>query len=261
MLEELGMTDCNPKSTPLPVGIVLSENDCPKTEEDRHYMIDKPYRGTLGKLNWGAGGTRPDFIYSTGVLSRYQSNPGPAHWKAMLHMVAYVKGTLDYSITYHRGIPITPITYVDASYADDFDTRRSTAGYGVWMAGGLVSWSSKRQPTVALSTTEAEYMSMTRAIQQVTWMYAFLDEVGLPQELPFTIFGDNAPAIALTKNTKGHARAKHIDVRYHYIRERVSKGDALVEHAPSDKNLADIFTKQLPRSTHQHLSREIGLTV
>jgi hypothetical protein len=260
MLEQFGMADCNPKSTPLPVGITLSESDCPSTDTDRAYMKDKPYREVLGKFNWGANGTRPDLDYGSGVLSRYQSNPGPAHWKAMLHMMAYIKGTLHYSITYHRGIPISPVTYVDASYADDFDTRRSTAGYGVWMAGGLVSWSSKRQPTVALSTTEAEYMSMTRAAQQVTWMYAFLDEVGLPQEHPFTIFGDNAPAIALTKNTKGHARAKHIDVRYHYIREHVNEGRILVEHVPSDKNLADIFTKQLPRVTHHRLCREIGLT-
>jgi hypothetical protein len=261
MLEQFGMADCNPKTTPLPIGIVLSENDCPTTDADKAYMKDKPYREVLGKFNWGANGTRPDLDYGSGVLSRYQSNPGPAHWKAMVHMMGYIKGTLDYSITYHSGIPISPVTYVDASYADDFDTRRSTAGYGVWMAGGLVSWSSKRQPTVALSTTEAEYMSMTRAVQQVTWMYAFLDEVGLPQEHPFTIFGDNAPAIALTKNTKGHARAKHIDVRYHYIRERVNEGHVLIEHVPSDKNLADIFTKQLPRVTHQHLCREIGLTI
>jgi hypothetical protein len=261
MLEEFGMADCNPKSTPLPAGIILSESDCPTTEEDRRYMADKPYRPLLGKLNWGAGGTRSDIIYGTGVLSRFQSNPGPAHWKAMLHMVAYIKGTLDYSITYYRGVSVKPVTYVDASYADDYDTRRSTAGYGVWMAGGLVSWSSKRQPTVALSTTEAEYMSMTRAAQQVTWMYAFLDEVGLPQELPFTIHGDNAPAIALTKNTKGHARAKHIDVRYHYIREAVSQGRALIEHVPSEQNLADIFTKSLPRTVHQHLCQQIGLAL
>jgi hypothetical protein len=260
VLVEFGMADCNPKPTPLPIGIVLSESDCPTTDEDKAYMKDKPYRRALGKVHWGAGGTRPDLVYGSGVLSRYQSNPGPAHWKALLHMLAYIKGTIDYSITYHRGTPITPITYVDASYADDFDTRRSTAGYGVWMAGGLVSWSSKRQPTVALSTTEAEYMSMTRAVQQVIWMHSFLNEVGLPQELPFTIYGDNTPAIALTKNTKGHARAKHIDVRYHYIRERVNDGHLQIEHVPSDKNLADIFTKQLPRVTHQYLSREIGLT-
>ena len=224
-------------------------------------MRNKPYRSILGKINWGANGTRSDLIQSTSVLSRYQDNPGPAHWKAMLHLMAYIKGTLDYSITYHRGVSITPITYVDASFADDFDTRRSTAGYGVWMAGGLVSWSSKRQPTVALSTTEAEYMSMTRAVQQVMWMYAFLDEVGLPQKYPFVVYGDNAPAIALTKNTKGHARAKHIDVRYHYIREHVTDGSVTIEHVPSDKNLADIFTKQLPQALHHRMVREIGLTV
>lgn len=146
MLEQFGMADCNPKTTPLPVGIQLSENNCPTTNTDREYMKDKPYRKVLGKINWGANGTRPNLDYGSGILSRYQSNPGPAHRKAMLHMMAYIKGTLDYSITCHRGVPISPVTYVDASYVDDFDTQRSTARYGTWMAGGLFSWSSKDNP-------------------------------------------------------------------------------------------------------------------
>lgn len=175
--------------------------------------------------------------------------------------MVYIKGTLNFSITYHHGIPLTPVIYVDASYADDFDTRQSTVGYGIWMAGGLVSWSSKYQPTVVLSTTEAEYMSMTCAVQQVTWMYAFLDEVDLLQELPFTIYSDNALAIALTKNTKGHACTKHINIHYHYIHECINKGHIMVEHIPSDKNLADIFTKQLPYVTHQYMYKEISITV
>lgn len=242
MLEEFGMADCNPKATPLPIGLILSEKDCPTMDEDCRYMVDKPFCTALGKMNWGAGGTRPDIAYATGVLSHYQSNPGPAHWKAMVHLMAYIKGTLDFSLTYHCSIPISPVTYVDTSYADDFDTHRSTAGYGIWMAGGLVLLSSKRQPTIALSTTEAEYMSMMCTAQQMTWMYAFLDKVGLPQEYPFTIFSDNMPAIALTKNTKGHTHAKHIDMCYHYICEHITEGQARIEHVPSDKNLADIFT-------------------
>lgn len=125
------MADCNAKPTSLPVGIILGEKDCPTTEDDRKYMVDKPYHKVLGKLNWGAGGIWLDIIYGIGVLSHFQSNPRPNHWKAMLHMMAYIKGMLDFSITYYCSTSIKPITYIDASYADDFDTRQSTAGYSV----------------------------------------------------------------------------------------------------------------------------------
>lgn len=168
------MLHCNAKSTPLPSGTILSESDTPKTDEDRHYMNDKPYREALGSCMWAQVATRPDIAYALSVLARFQANPGPAHWKAMLHLLAYLKGTLNYKITYHRGGSLDPIGFVDADYAGDIDTRRSTSGYVFTIAGGPVSWSAKRQATVALSTTEAEYMALTRAAQQALWMFSFM---------------------------------------------------------------------------------------
>lgn len=259
VLERFGMQDCNAKSTPLPTGIILSESDSPKTEEDRHYMKDKPYREALGSCMWAQVATRPDIAFALSVLSRFQANPGPAHWKAMLHLLAYLKGTISYKITYYKGGSLDPIGFVDADYAGDTDTRRSTSGYLFTVAGGPVSWSSKRQATVALSTTEAEYMALTRAAQQALWMYSFMSEVGLKRELPAVLHGDNAASIALTLNTKGHARAKHIDIRHHYIRERVAEGEIQLVQIPSEENLADIFTKPLPRVTHQKLIRALKL--
>jgi hypothetical protein len=259
ILERFGMSHCNAKSTPLPSGITLCESDSPKTDDDRHYMKDKPYREALGSCMWAQVATRPDITYALSVLARFQANPGPAHWKAMLHLLAYLKGTLDYRITYHRGGSIDPIGYVDADYAGDLDTRRSTSGYVFLVAGGPVSWSAKRQATVALSTTEAEYMALTRAAQQALWMYSFMSEVGLKLEFPAILHGDNAASIALTLNTKGHARAKHIDIRHHYIRERVAGGEVELVQIPSEENLADVFTKPLPRVTHQKLIRALKL--
>ena len=127
------------------------------------------------------------------------------------------------------------------------------------LAGGPVSWSSKLQPVVALSTTEAEYMSLTRGAQQALWMFSFMREVGLEQEFPAILYGDNSAAIALTKNTKGHARAKHIDVRYHYIRERVAANELQVIQVPSAENLADILTKPLGRVAHENIIRLLNL--
>ena len=259
VLERFGMLHCNTKSTPLPSGATLSESDSPKTDEDRHYMKDKPYREALGSCMWAQVATRPDIAYALSVLARFQTNPGPAHWKAMLHLLAYLKGTLHYKITYQRGGNIDPIGFVDADYAGDIDMRRSTSGYVFTMASGPVSWSAKRQATVALSTTEAEYMALTRAAQQALWMFSFMSEVGLTRTFPAILHGDNAASIALTLNTKGHARAKHIDIRHHYIRERVAEGEIGLVQIPSEENLADIFTKPLPRVIHQKLVRALKL--
>lgn len=263
VLERFNMTNCNPRYTPLPSGIVLTNDMSPKNEAERAFMSNKPYRQLLGALMWAQAATRPDLSFAVNLLARFQSNPGPAHWKAILHVLAYVKGTLDYQILYSRdlGGAIKPIGYVDSDYGGDLDTRRSTSGYIFMMAGGPVSWSSKRQQTVALSTTEAEYMAMTRGSQQALWMHNFLVEVDLTQPLPAKLMVDNDSSIALAQSTKGHARAKHIDIRHHYIRERVQEGDIEVHHIPSAENIADICTKSLPRAAHDYLVSLMGLKV
>lgn len=127
------------------------------------------------------------------------------------------------------------------------------------MAGGPVSWSSKRQQTVALSTTEAEYMGITRGSQQSVWMYSFMDEIGLPQKTPGPLRGNNLGSISLTRNTKGHSRVKHINIRHHYVRERVEKGDIEVTHIPSTENIADILTKPLVHAAHHSHVLKLGL--
>ena len=141
------------------------------------------------------------------LLARFQSDPGPTHWKALLHVLTYIKGTLDYRIVYSKGSGVSakPDRYVDADYGGDLNTRRSTSGYMFMMASGPVSWSSKRQQTVSLSTTEAEYIAMTRGSQQSLWMHNFLAKIGFEQPLPANLCVDNNSSIALTQLTKGHA--------------------------------------------------------
>lgn len=127
------------------------------------------------------------------------------------------------------------------------------------MAGGAVSWSSKRQNTVALSTMEAEYMAMTRGAQQGLWMHNALVEIDLPQSLPVHLYADNDSSIALAKSTKGHSRAKHIDICHHYICKQVHEGDITISHIPSSENITDLFTKPLPQATHEYLVGLLGL--
>lgn len=259
MLERFSFCTSNTQNTPLPAGLVLTESQSPQTEEDRKFMLNKPFRKALGSLMWAQAATCPDLSFAVSLLAQFQSSPGPAHWKALAHVMQYVNGTLDYQITYRRGAPIKLVGYVDVDFGGDLDMRRSTGRYLFTMAGGAVSWSSKCQPTVALSTTEAEYMALTRGAQQAMWMHNWLLNIDLTQTFLAILHIDNLPALSLAQCTKGHARAKHIDIHHHYIRERVKQGEIEVIHIPSIQNPADLFTKPLGRINHSHLINLLGL--
>jgi hypothetical protein len=253
VLNRFNLNGVTPRNVPLPVGLILDSNMSPKTDSERRAMNDKPYRSVLGSVMWGQLATRPDLSFAVSLLSRFQSNPGLDHWNSLLHVIGYIKNTLDYGLTYSRDSDLSPIAYVDADYGGCRDTRCSTSGYVFMMAGGAVAWSSKRQTTVALSTVEAEYVAMSRCAQQMIWMQNWLAEVKIDYTLPGLIKGDNRGAIALTKNTRDHGKVKHIDIQHHYIRELLQAGVIVMEQVSSADNLADIFTKPLPRDHHHRL--------
>jgi hypothetical protein len=246
-LNRFHMNDAKPRSTPLPPGLNLSAEDMPKTKEETHDMKNVPYRKAWGSLMWLQVATWPDLSYAVNMLSRFANNPGRAHWDAMKHTLGYLKGTLDYSISYSRNSSLQPYGYVNADFAGENDGRRSTEGHIFFVGGGLISWASKRQETVALSTVEAEYMVFTRAIQQAIWISKFMNEVKLAQKIPVNVFADNTGAIANTQNYKNHNRTKHIDIKYHFTKEKVASGEIGFMYIPSSNNLADILTKPLAR--------------
>jgi hypothetical protein len=231
----------------------------PSTPEERAEMVGKPYRPLLGSVMWGQLATRPDLSFAVSILTRFQTNPGIEHWCALLHVLGYIRFTLDYALVYSRDVPLTPIGYGDANYAGCLDTRHLTSGYVFVMAGAPVCWSSKHQATVALSTVEAEYIVLTRAAQQQKWMYGWMAEVGLRQELPGTVYCDNRGAVDLTKNTKSHSKVKHIDIRHHFVRELVQKGELKVDFIRGTENPADLFTKPLPRDAHHCYLAELSI--
>jgi hypothetical protein len=193
------------------------------------------------------------------LLSRFANNPGQKHWDALKHTLAYLKGTVDYGITYRYGESLRPFGYVDADYAGDIDGSRSTEGHIFFVVGGPVSWASKHQETVALSTVEAEYTAFTQASQQAMWISKFLDEVALKQEFPTSILTDNQGAIANKVNYKNHHRTKHIRVKYHFVKERVEAGEVSFTYIPLAGNLADILTKPLSREAVILACKSIGL--
>jgi hypothetical protein len=262
VLERYGMVDCDPKLTPLPVGVLVVASKDALSDADRAFMADKPYREAVGSLAHATNTTRPDLAYSVGCLASCVKNPQPEHWKFTQHVLTYVKGTLNYKITYRRGggSGIKPIGWVDANFAVDLVTCRSTSGEVFLMLGGPVSWSAKKQATVALSTVEAEYVALTRGLKQAMWMYSFLEELQMPQERPAILHCDNSGAVTLANDTKGHACIKHIDIREHYIRECIADGDVQILHTDLANNLANLFTKVLPHDAHLALVRALGLT-
>jgi hypothetical protein len=139
VLNRFDLSHITPRNTPLPVGIVLDNEMSPKTDSERREMKDKPYRAILGSVMWGQLATRPDLSFSVSLLARFQSNPGKDHWNGLMHVIGYIKNTLDYGLTYSRDFELSPSAFADADYGGCRDTRRSTSGFVFTMAGGAAS--------------------------------------------------------------------------------------------------------------------------
>jgi len=193
------------------------------------------------------------------LLSRFAHNPGKPHWNAARHVLAYIKGTMSHSITYKADSDLTPIGYVDSDFTGCKDTRWSTEGNIFIVAGGPISWESKRQETVTLSMVEAEYMGFSRVTTQALWISKYLSEIGLPMSKPITIFADNNGSISHSLNNKNHCRTKHIDVQHHFVKDQVKLGNINFQYIPSANNIADLFTKPLPREKIHQFTEKLCL--
>jgi hypothetical protein len=226
ILSRFGFDSCSPVSTPLNPGVKLSKDQCPKTKSEVEEMRSVPYAHAVGSLMYLAVSTRPDIAYSVGVLARFSSNPGLQHWAAVKHLFRYLKGTLDYRLTYAPD-PSSPslfTTFSDADHGGCRDTGRSTGAYIVKMGTGAVSWSSKLQSIVALSTTEAEYVAACSAGTEIMWLRNLFTEIGLDlSSTSSPLLIDNQSALSVAKNPEHHGRMKQLDLRYYWLRDEVEK--------------------------------------
>ena len=248
--------------TPLSSGFEFTGEDCPSTARDREEMAQLPYRSLVGALMYIMIGTRPDISFAVGCLSRYLINPGKRHWDQALRVLNYLRGTRDLVISYsqHSTNGLTLRGFSDSDWAGEKDGSRSTSGY-VWMlSGGPVSWKSRLQPIVALSSTEAEYITVTAAAQEGIWLRRVMGELGFEQVGATDLAVDNEGAIALSENPQAHPRTKHIRLRYHFIRQYVQEGVIKPYYVSTHDNIADIFTKNLPKDRFLELRRIMGLT-
>ena len=215
VLERFNMKDAKSVISPLAGHHKLNSKQCPTSKKEKEEMRKVPYQSVVGSLMYAMVCTRPDIAYAVGVVSRFMTNPGKAHWEAVKWILRYLKGTSTSCLCFGSGDPVLQ-GYTNADYAGDKDRRKSTSGYLMTYAGGAVSWQSRLQKCVSTSTTEAEYIAAVDAGKEVLWMKNFLQELGMKQE-KYVLFCDSQSAIHLAKNSSYHSRTKHIDVRYHWI--------------------------------------------
>ncbi|GJR94831.1 retrovirus-related pol polyprotein from transposon TNT 1-94 [Tanacetum coccineum] len=236
----------NGKSVSVPLGahFKVSLKDCPSNDWDMERMSKVPYANDVGSLMYLMVCTRPDIVYAISIMSRYLSNPGKNHWEAVKWILKYLKGTADVGLVYGRdqGKHVDVDGFMDADYAKDPDKGRSITGYVFMVHDCVVSWKATLQHVVALSTTEVEYMTLTEAVKESIWRKGLLIELGVNLMLVI-VNCNNQSAIHLLRNEMFHERTKHINVRYHFIREIVEYKEIGVAKIGTKDNAADAFTK------------------
>ncbi|KAJ3568720.1 hypothetical protein NP233_g5535 [Leucocoprinus birnbaumii] len=218
-----------------------------------------PYRSLVGSMMYIASGSRPDVAYAVSKLAQFLDCYRDAHWDAALRVARYLYTTKDMKLWLGGENPNRLIGFSDSSYADCPDTRRSSMGYCFSLGSGVVSWSSRKQKTVSSSTTEAKYIAAGEATRESIWLRTHLNERKQPCDGATIIFCDNNGAITLTKDPIHHARNKHIDVRHHFIRERVENQEVDIWRVSSEDNIADIMTKPLVGANFERLRDGLGV--
>ncbi|KAM6597770.1 hypothetical protein CsatA_008294 [Cannabis sativa] len=219
---------------------------------EKEEMEEIPYAMALGCLVYVMVSTRPDIAHALSIFSRFMSNPGINHWRALKWLLRYLRGTSDIGLTYKRvSEKVTLKGYIDVDYASSKDTRRSTTSYVFQTNGDCISWKSQLQSVVALSTTEAEFMATTEAFKEAIWLQGILKELKLLVGKA-RVYSDSQSSVHLCKNPVYHEKTKHIDIdRLFWIREKIEEVIEL-EKVKSKENLADIGTKVLPVSKFKH---------
>jgi hypothetical protein len=236
------MHGSKPVKVPIPIGVKLYEDQCPKTHQEEEDMSHVLYASAVGSLMYAMVCTRLDIAHAVGVLSRYMSKPWKYHWTIVKTVFSFLRGTTNYGLFY-QGIPrldrvVDIHGFVDVVWAGDLDCRRSTSGYVFNLFGGAISWMRKRQVVVALSTIEAEYMEATHASKEVVCLQRLCSGIGLVQKV-VRLDCDSRSAIFLAKNLAYHSKTKHIDVQYHFVRKMVEEKKVLLEKVDTLNNVAN----------------------
>ncbi|KAJ8576495.1 hypothetical protein ON010_g2714 [Phytophthora cinnamomi] len=260
ILEKFAHLTARGKDTPMEHKLRLSVSQCPQSDDEKDVMKKVPYRQAIGSLMYLAIGTRPDIAAAVGAVSSYNENPGEAHWVAVMRIFRYLRKTLHYGIWY-RGGNISLEGFCDADWANCVDTRRSVTGYVFLMNGGAISWRSKKQPTVAASTAEAEYISLSEATKEILWLRMIFADLKLRYVIDrgIRLHVDNQGAIAIAKNQETSQRSKHIDVRFRFVHEHVDKEEMILTYHKTEEMTVDTLTKALDRVKFEKFRTAMGI--
>ena len=204
---------------------------------------------------------QPDFTFAVNIVATLSEKPAKEHWASVKRIFRYLKGTVNYGLQYSSDASEDCVGFCDADWAGDTNDRKSTSGYTFQKNGASDSWRSKKQPRVALSTAEAEYIALSAAVQEALWMKQLLVDLNVNTETPMTIYEDNQAVISVSKNPQFHGRAKHIDIKCHFVRDQVEKGTINVVYCPTSNMGADLFTKGLPKGQFTQAILNISITM
>ncbi|KAD3336127.1 hypothetical protein E3N88_31646 [Mikania micrantha] len=252
VLKVAGMLNCNPTKWPMDSKLQLTKDE--KGKE----VNSTEFRRIIGSLRYLTH-TRPDLSYSVGVVSRFMQDPKESHLAAMKQILRYLKGTTSYGLKYYKGGDGQLVGYSDSSYGTDLEDIRGTTGMVFYYSGNLITWASQKQQTVALSSCEAEFMVATSAACQALWLRNLISDLINKEPQRVQLLVDNESAIALMKNPVFHGRSKHIDTKFHFIRECVEREQISVKHVSGEFQKADLLTKALPRIRFHDMRRLTGV--
>lgn len=238
ILERFRMKDCNPVLTPMEVGCKLSR----KTDEES--PTSEPFREALGAVMYLMLASRPDICFAIGYLSRFQDCATDVHWNHLKRVLRYLRGTSKMKLVYKQSDSEPLVGYADADWANDAYDRKSTSGYLFQVFGNTVLWSSKKQGLVTTSTTEAEYVAAASASMEAIWLTKIFADLHVDPKIPVKIYEDNVGCIYVAKNPETK-RSKHIDVKFHFLRDRVWRKEIKLVGIESKNQVADVFTKSL----------------
>ncbi|OUC43997.1 integrase core domain protein [Trichinella nativa] len=257
ILEKFRMMNSKPVETQIDASGKLSAELFPRTEAEKAEMQNMPYRSLVGSLMYLSVSTRPDIAFAVSLLSQFNENYGSQHWTGAKRVLRYLKKTASYRLRFHRNSGAL-MGFSDADWGGNSDDRRSYTGYVFKFGNAAISWESRKQRTVALSSTEAEYMALSEACKEAMHLKRMIEEItGLCKSV--VLQSDNQSALKLAKNPAFHAGTKHIDIRYHFIREAAERKDVELRYLPTEQMVADVLTKGLFKPKHEKCISDIGL--
>ena len=245
VLGNFGMELAKSVGTPMGTHFELRAATDIELRDQAEAMKKIPYQSAVGSLMYSMICTRPDMAFAVGLVCRYMSKPIKMHWQAVKWLLRYLKGSIKIRLVFRGEGEFVVRGYCDADYAGDADKRRSTTGMVFTVGGNPVSWRSSLQKVVALSSTESEYIALSEASREAVWLKGFVSELGFSQEA-VKIYCDSQSAIALAKNAVCHERTKHVQTKYHFVRDLIADEWVRVVKIATEYNPADIFTKVLP---------------